>query len=126
MSVYVNKTTGTFLSPDLALGGELPLIEEFLGTWKQNTIKARKSSEETPLPEIKSIIPLSENEIPGIEKWKAAQPIKSLEVSDFKSLLKSFRLPLREFKLQSFVEYEARVFEDEILFPIRYIGKAIL
>ena len=80
---------------------------------------------------MKSIFPLSENQIQGIEKWKAAQPIETLDVSDFKTVLRLFRLSTREYKLEYFVDYEAKVLkhdktlsEDsvELLFPIRYIG----
>ena len=84
---------------------------------------------------MKSIFPLSENEIQGIEKWKAAQPIETLDVSDFKTVLRLFRLSTREYKLEYFVDYEAKVLkhdktlsEDsvELLFPIRYIDGKII
>ena len=71
-----------------------------------------------------------------MEKWKEAQPIETLELSDFKSILKQFGLSTREFKLEYFVEYEAKVLQNdkklsedsvvEILFPIRYINGEII
>jgi len=133
--IHINKTTGTFISPDLAIGGEWTLLKEFLLTWKHNLQKRKSISEQKTLPKMKSIFPLSENEIQGIEKWKAAQPIETLDVSDFKTVLRLFRLSTREYKLEYFVDYEAKVLkhdktlsEDsvELLFPIRYIDGKII
>lgn len=122
--IFINKTTGSFVCPELALGGPWTTLKEFLSLWCQSR------SQKAPLdvPKLETIIP---SHIEGIEAWTKAEPIEALEASQFRAVLKAMRLPVREFKLEHFVRFEAKVANAadietspsniRLLFPVRYM-----
>lgn len=126
--VYLNKTTGTFVSPDLGIGGDWTLIQEFIKVWSHNRISPKKAQK---LPSIPSLLPKDQDQIPGIDLWNKSQTIDSLIPEDFKVLLKKFKLNTKQYKLEFFVKFEARVLHEndepiQILFPVKYINNEII
>ncbi len=144
---YVNKTTGSFVCPELALVGKWPDLSNFLAVWCHNST-LKRSDPLTPLPNLKSL-PLDNvltTDSATKRLWDRAEPVESLDAVEFRSVLKAFKLPTRELKPEDFARYEARVVrinsstvssdqdgqdvdaEDdlsianyELLFPVRYI-----
>ena len=128
--VYVNKTTGTFIAPDLALGGDWATFKEFILIWLRKRTSS-KSTIHVALPQLESFLPASEEDIPGISIWKLAEPVESLSSDDFRSLLKALKISTRYYHLEHFSNHDAKVIlrqgddgkidDAQILFPVRYI-----
>ncbi len=122
VKVYVNKTTGLVVCPELALSDEWSKMRSFLEIWHKN--RHRKKGE--PVLEYPSLnaLPI---ELPAetAEYWKQCLPIESLTTQEFKAALKNLRLPLKDYKLEDLVKFEARVSpgHDELLFPVRYVDE---
>ena len=131
VKVYLNKITGTFVSPEMAVGGQWNKLEEFLKVWTDNRVLERNTEKEQ-MPVLQSILPKNPQSIVGIDDWLSAQPIDSIDLQEFKSVLKRLQLPTKEFNKAMFVSLEARVkrtWDDkeklvfaEILFPVKYIN----
>ena len=130
VKVYLNKITGVFVSPEMAVGGHWEALEEFLQVWTDNRV-LKKNAEKEPMPVLESILPKLRS-IVGMDDWLSAQPIDAIDNQEFKSVLKCLQLPAREFSKTSFVTFEARVkrtWDDkeklvsaEVLFPVKYIN----
>lgn len=77
-----------------------------------------------PYPKLKKVdLKLSPE---ASELWKSSVPLESLNIKEFKEILKHFKLPVREFKLEDFVRFEVRVDSekrDTLIFPVRYPGE---
>lgn len=118
--LYVNKTTGEFVCPELALSGDWQTLRHFLSVWHKN--KALKKGElPEPLPELKKLNLDAPAE--ALDLWSRSDPVETLDVREFKDLLKMFRLPLRELKIEDFSRYDVRVNTErnELIFPVRFI-----
>jgi twinkle protein len=123
--VFINKTTGRFVCPQMALHGTWGDLEAVISAWVKN--KSRKKSE--PKVQYPTVRPMDIS-FPKLAKqlWDASVPIESLTSQEFKDVLKHFRQIKRDFDVKHFVHYETRVTEDHksLLFPIKYInGKTI-
>lgn len=127
--VYLNKTTGTFVSPVLGLGGDWTLMQEFIKVWNHNRYSPKKVRKLPPIP---SLLPQNQDQISGMDLWNKGQNIESLTPEDFKLLLKKFKLNAKQYKLEFFVKFEAKVLmgtNDEplqILFPVKYINNQVI
>jgi hypothetical protein len=118
--VYINKITGGFVCPDLALAGEWKALEDFLLVWHKNKM-LKKGEAQEPYPELESFKFETPEEVSKM--WQSCQPIESLTVKEFKEVLKLFKLPVVQLKPEDFVKYEVRVnkAQDKLIFPVRYI-----
>ena len=118
--IYVNKTTGEFVCPDLALYGAWNELRDFLAVWCLNRNKKRKDAP-VPYPPLKTLNLSTPHKV--TEVWSRAVPLESLSADEFKELLKRLKLPVRDLKVEDFVRYEVRVNaeQDELYFPVRYI-----
>ena len=144
-SIYINKTTGGYVCPELALAGEWKQLQSFLVSWAKNRTKKRGEPAED-LNVLKSI-DFESNEV--VEKiWKLAKPVESLDSTEFKAILKHFKLPIRDGpNPEDFALHEVRVLDGnehrlgvpsnndadtikqnasntyQLLFPVRYPGR---
>ena len=131
VKVYLNRITGVFVSPEMAVGGHWNALEEFLKVWTDNRV-LKKKAEKEQMPVLESILPKDARSIVGISDWLSAQPVDSIDNQEFKSVLKCLQLSTREFNKASFVSLEAKVkrsWDDkeklvsaEVLFPVKYIN----
>ena len=95
-------------------------LQNFIDVWQKNRHK-KKGDELLEYPTL-SKMPI---QLPGdtSKLWSECAPIESLSAQEYKDVLKHLRLPLKDFKLEDFVRFEARVSPDhqEIIFPVRYV-----
>jgi twinkle protein len=136
---YINKTTGDYVCPELAVCDDWNALREFLSAWCRNR-NLKKTDPREELPHLSQLLPPS-NTDSGQELWQLAEPVEALDALEFRALLKTFRLPVKELKPEDFARFEARVKkvyltdgddEDqkkvvyELLFPVRYINGVIV
>ena len=128
-TVYVNKTTGAFVSPEAARCGDWRTLQNFLLAWQadraSSSSPAKASAEGQQLyPELGALdldAPASE----VAREWEGCVPVESLSAQEFKEVLRALKLPLRSFKVEDFVRFEARVPRDtmdQLVFPVRYLN----
>ena len=120
VDVFVNKTTGLVVCPELAISDEWSSLQNFIDVWQKNRHK-KKGEELLEYPTL-SKMPIQLPEETS-KLWSECAPIESLSVQEYKEVLKHLRLPLKDFKLEDFVRFEARVTPNhqEIIFPVRYV-----
>lgn len=120
VDVFVNKTTGLVVCPELAISDEWSSLQNFIDVWQKNRHK-KKGEELLEYPTL-SKMPIQLPEETS-KLWSECAPIESLSVQEYKDVLKHLRLPLKDFKLEDFVRFEARVTPNhqEIIFPVRYV-----
>ncbi len=146
-SVFVNKTTGGFVCPDMALSGDWKAMQSFLLAWHQNrALKKGERREEKEYPALNvrrslflaTTIPSAfflyslqsmDLETPAevSSLWQSCVPVESLSIKEFKEVLKAFKLPVRELKPEDFARFEARVSKelDQLVFPVRCGGLVV-
>lgn len=131
-TVYINKTTGSYVCTDLALAGKWNQLRDFLTVYCRNRsqIKTKPAAVAEKLPQLNQLfakLPLDEANKKLL--LSQAQPVENLHAQDFKLLLKKFRLPLREVKQEDFAKLQVRVCDGEqkqLLFPVKYTVGGIL
>jgi len=123
--IYINKKTGSFVCPELALYGEWSHFQAFLVNYART-----RSSSISSTPDIAGSTPLPMVDLPSLhamiqQRWNDAHPVESLSGQDFKELLKQFSLS-RELQPQDFAFHQVRFTRCEesgrfeLLFPVRY------
>jgi len=119
---YINKTTGGFVCPELAIYGDWKQLQPFLVSYCRNRAVSRGSEEPAaPLP----TLDLAFLESLVAETWNSAVPVESLSGQQFKELLKQFSLS-REITPEDFAYHQVRCrrLTDcdryELYFPVRY------
>ena len=100
-------------------------FEQLICVWIKNR-NSKKTELKLPYPELNIInfqVPISVTKL-----FQSLNPIEGISVQDFRDLLKNLRLLKRDFDVEHFARYEARVNEDltEIHFPIRYVNGSII
>ena len=134
VKIHLNKTTKTFVCPELAVSGNMKLLTEFLNTWSYNrNLKKGSSEKELPVLELNRLFPDS---VMGLYDWTRAEPIESLKESEFKDMLKVLHLPANLFTPNDFAKLEARIKSDftekgklksaELFFPVRYVNGEVI
>ena len=120
-TIYINKTTGSFVCPFLALSDDWKKLQSFLTSWHKNrSLRKGQEAAAEKYPELRSL-PVQTSKEVG-EFWAKCLPIESLTLAEFKEVLKAFKLPVRDLKVDDFVRLEVRVSpeHDELVFPARY------
>ncbi len=121
--VFINKTTGNFVSPDEAISGDWKTLQAFLEVYARNRTLTRGDTPE-PYPELTSLDLSTPPE--AAKMWEKCMPVESVPAKEFKELLKLLKLPVRELKPEDFARFEARVTSemDQLVFPVRYSSKS--
>ena len=137
VKIHLNKTTKTFVCPELAVSGNMQLLTEFLNTWSYNrNLKKGSPEKELPVLELNRLFNPGHS-VMGLEDWNRAEPIESLNETEFKELLKVLHLPTGNlFTLNDFAKFEARIVKKptggklkrsaELLFPVRYVNGELI
>jgi twinkle protein len=131
--------------PELALAGNWAQFQSFLVAFAKNRAK-KKGDLPADLPNLNIIDFDSNGRVEEI--WGVAKPVESLDATDFKAILKYFKLPIRDGpNPEDFALHEVRVLDVnqhalsatdtnlgesqkhnpsvdyELLFPVRYPGQ---
>ena len=84
VKIHLNKTTKTFVCPELAVSGNMKLLTEFLNTWSYNrNLKKGSPEKELPVLELNRLFNPGHS-VMGLEDWNRAEPIESLNETEFK------------------------------------------
>ena len=145
-TIYINKTTGGFVCPELALAGSWKQLQSFLVSFAKQRTKKRGD----PVEDMQILSSIDFKCRERVEEvWKTAKPVEALDSVEFKSILKYFRLPIRDGpNPEDFALHEVRVLDSnnhrlngsaesnveeskkqnsspsyELLFPVRYPGR---
>jgi twinkle protein len=122
VDVYINKTTGLVVCPELAISDEWQKLRSFIETWHSN--RRRKKTEAMDDYAKLNVLPA---ELPKetADFWSTCLPVEALSSQEMKDVLKHLKLPLKDFKLEDFVRFEARVSanHEQLLFPVRYVDE---
>lgn len=125
--VFLNKITGDFVCPSLAVTGPWRLFNKLINIWVLNTSKTHgKSSREYPKSNTDVELKLS-SMVQNL--WDNATPIEQLSSQQFKNIIKTFKQKQRNFSLEDFVRFGTRVNEDSLntlFFPVRYLTGEII
>ena len=133
------------MCPELGLAGEWIQLQSFL-TAMSKYRNSKKGEENIDIPALDSIDFESCERVEKI--WNSAKPVESMDVTEFKTMLKYFKLPIRDGpNPEDFALHEVRVLDlnqhrlsrpseeneseshdksaidYELLFPVRYPGK---
>jgi len=127
--VHVNKVTGQFVAPDIAVTGSWIQLECILNEWfeirkKQKNISvATTSKASTYVNKIK--LGLSDD-LKTV--WDSGQPVDQLGAPEFRKLLAHFRLKNSYLKKEDFKTFQAKCCPDlkVMYFPVRYVTGDII
>ena len=109
-TVYINKTTGGYVCPELALAGNWPELQSFLIALAKTRAKKRGDWFPADIPNLNCIDFDTSGRIDEI--WKEAKPVETLDSTDFKAILKYFKLPIRDGpNPEDFALHEVRVLD---------------
>lgn len=118
--VFINKVTGSFVCPELALTGSWLELEMLLTAWTHNR-NCKKGAPLQSYPEISSVHLKLPDKLSKL--WDNGIAIERLSVLQFKELLNNFKQIKRDFNIEHFSKFGVRVNKDltEMYFPVKYI-----
>jgi len=118
-TVFINKKTGNFVVPSHGITGSWPDFEHLINTWFKNR-NSKRTEPKLAFPSLKVI----DSELPPHVRsmFQSLTPIEGISPQEFKELLKSLKLLIRDFDVKDFVRFGARVNKEctEVYFPVRY------
>eukprot|EP00092_Neocalanus_flemingeri_P020748 GFUD01022483.1.p1 GENE.GFUD01022483.1~~GFUD01022483.1.p1 ORF type:complete len:775 (+),score=175.67 GFUD01022483.1:166-2490(+) len=119
-NIFINKVTGSFVCPELALGGTWSLLESLLSAWMINRNTERTSGEKSypSVSRLELCLPVTVRQV-----WERGVLVEKLSAVQFKELLQHFKQIKRDFTIEHFSKFEVRVSKDltEMYFPVKYI-----
>ena len=102
--VYINKITGGFVIPELAIYGDWKQLQDLLVVYAKNRSSSKGTGQvASDLP----TIALADMESMVADTWRAAQPVESLSGQEFKKIIKQFGLS-RELRPEDFAYHQVR------------------
>jgi len=119
-TILINKITGSFVCPELAVTGTWPELEALLTAWQYN----RSCKKGTPLQSYPAVNRLELRLPDGLGRvWESGVGIDRLSAVQFRDLLLHFKQIKRDFEIEDFSKFGVRVNKDltEIYFPVKYI-----
>ena len=110
-SVYINKTTGGFVCPEMSLAGDWKTLQTFLISLCRN----RASKRGEPLEEMPVLNKIDFDSDGRVkELWDRGKPMESLDATEFKAVMKYFRLPIRDGpNPEDFALHEVRILNSD-------------
>ena len=118
-TVFINKVTGSWVSPDLGVFGSWSQLETILTAWTQSKKSAKNLPSQPPtMSRLRMKLPESVKTM-----LDSSNSIDQLTMLKFKKLLSNFKLRQSDFSRDHFTKFEGKCNEEltEMYFPIRYV-----
>ena len=124
-NIFINKVTGSFVCPELAVTGTWTQLECLLSAWVSN-----RNSKKTAVRQSYPAVNRLELNLPETVRqvWDRAVGVEKLTAVQFKDLLHNFKQIKRDFEIDHFSKFEVRVNQEltVMYFPVKYITGEIV
>jgi len=119
-TVFINKVTGTFMCPEMAVTGSWRQLESLLIAWHHNR-NSKKGAPQQKYPAVTQLELRLPDEVSRV--WERGVGVETLSAVQFRDLLQNFKQIKRDFEIEHFSRFGVKVNKNlkEMYFPVKYI-----